>query len=572
MSKITKIDFQNREIAEFTGGKNSKDFWHAIGKCRYKKQILDPIPIESWADYLQRLFMPQSETIATSENPVDPSSSERKHFGEGSLLSQANKILMKNISKAELNQSLVKLKGGKAPGPDGIPNQYLKTANNSLKLMLLSLFNEILKTQKVPLNWSEGKIQMIHKNGSPNSPENYCPITLLNSIPKLFSSIMANRLKFWQERVHMLPDEQAGFRPYRSCLDHIFTLNAIAQTQVYKNNNNAVFIDLAKAFDSINQNLLWKQLYKQGINSAFIDLLAKIYHSASISIIKNTKTKPVSVLKGVLQGDPLSPLLFNSYIYDIMDALNIPSCYPIKLHLTELNGLLFADDLVILAISKIQMQRKLEILNKYFSSLGLKINLSKTKCLIFRKGGRINKKDKLYIGNSRIENVKTYNYLGVPFSATRFLCLAQDSRYKKARVALNAIWPLLSKLEIQSMKTRSYLFNSLVKTIYRYASPVWSVFYKNSVEKLQNIFARRILWTGNLTPGYILRRELDLKPLEIDMWISCLKFWLHILNSHHNKLLQNAYLSLMVQPPTIKYNWCHMLRENWILGVIHFFG
>ena len=86
-----------------------------------------------------------------------------------------------------------------------------------------------------------------------------------------------------------------------------------------------------------------------------------------------------------LQGDPLSPMLFNAYIFNIMDYLTASSLYTIKLHLTETHGLLSADDLAMLAIhvSLPQMQKKLDRLAVYFDSLNLNINLDKTKFLIF---------------------------------------------------------------------------------------------------------------------------------------------------------------------------------------------
>ena len=104
-----------------------------------------------------------------------------------------------------------------------------------------------------------------------------------------------------------------------------------------------------------------------------------------------------------------------------MNCFNFPSIYPVKLHLSVINGLLFADDIVLLAISKIQMQRKLDLLYEYLSNLQLSINLDKTKFMVFRKGGNLSKKTKLYIDTSQIQHTKEYLYLGIPFSEIKFL-------------------------------------------------------------------------------------------------------------------------------------------------------
>lgn len=93
----------------------------------------------------------------------------------------------------------------------------------------------------------------------------------------------------------------------------------------------------------------------------------------------------------VLQGESASPLLFNLYIYDIISKLQNSDCRGINLYGYETHALLFADDLVILSDSIINLQRKIKLIESHFTELKLKINLTKTKIMIFRKSGRIKK-------------------------------------------------------------------------------------------------------------------------------------------------------------------------------------
>ena len=90
--------------------------------------------------------------------------------------------------------------------------------------------------------------------------------------------------------------------------------------------------------------------------------------------------------------------------------------------------------------------------------------------------------------------------------------MADDSRYRKARVALNCMWPILIRLKVQLMYTRIFLFNSLVKSVFNYALPLWGIYHGSSLERLQNIFIRKLLKLNNMVPGYILRQEQDVKP------------------------------------------------------------
>jgi len=90
---------------------------------------------------------------------------------------------------------------------------------------------------------------MIFKKGNDKEPSNYRPIALLNSLLKLFTSIIQERLLQWCEEHAILPEAQAGFRKNRGCVDQIFTLNAILQIGTRRSGIYALYVDFAKAFD-----------------------------------------------------------------------------------------------------------------------------------------------------------------------------------------------------------------------------------------------------------------------------------------------------------------------------------
>lgn len=133
------------------------------------------------------------------------------------------------ISKEELDLELARLKSNKATGPDLIPNECLKFLPDAGRLNLLNLFNNYIRDEKTPPEWSKSITVMLYKKGDPALPVNYRPIALLNSCLKLFTRILSSRLNKWSEDNNILPEAQCGFRAKRGTDDQIFCLNTAVQ-------------------------------------------------------------------------------------------------------------------------------------------------------------------------------------------------------------------------------------------------------------------------------------------------------------------------------------------------------
>ena len=114
-------------------------------------------------------------------------------------------------------------KCGKAPGLDGLLNESVKN-ENSIKL-LTDLFNRCLRLNLIPTYWTKGMVNPIpkSKDNNPRVPLDYRGISLLSIVGKLYTSALSERISSYLEHNNKLSNEQNGFRPKRSCLDHIFT-------------------------------------------------------------------------------------------------------------------------------------------------------------------------------------------------------------------------------------------------------------------------------------------------------------------------------------------------------------
>lgn len=120
------------------------------------------------------------------------------------------------------------------PGPDSIPNECLRYLPEEGLNYILRLFNVILRREETPTSWSKTYTFFIFKKGDPLLPENYRGISLLNSITKVFTQLLHNRITNWAEYCNPLSEVQNGFRSGRGCLDNLFVLHSISNLYLQK--------------------------------------------------------------------------------------------------------------------------------------------------------------------------------------------------------------------------------------------------------------------------------------------------------------------------------------------------
>lgn len=260
---------------------------------------------------------------------------------------------------------------------------------------------------------------MLHKKGDPTDPRNYRGIAILSSILKVFTQIINTRLLTWAYSIDIIPEAQSGFRKDRSCLDNIFVLSSTVQRHLRRGAKNllALFVDFARAFDSVPHGVLFAKLHGMGCSPKIIRLLQSLYGQAVLNVrVGNSLSGDIPVTEGVLQGEVLSPLLFSLFLANLelhlrQDGIEGPSLNPTE----DLLLLMYADDIVILARSPVILRRILASLDRYCALNGLNVNTAKTKVMELKQGGRKTNKAYFY-HNDPIEVVRSYEYLGVMVS------------------------------------------------------------------------------------------------------------------------------------------------------------
>ena len=432
--------------------------------------------------------------------------------------------------------ALHNLNSKKSPGPDMIPNSVLRSLPIEIHECILRFFNNFFNSGRLPNSFGEIEMVMIHKKGDKSLPENYRGIALVNTLTKLFTSLICNRLTEWAQSNSKLPETQAGFRKGRGCLDQIFSLMCIVQIKLrnrsVKDSVNkygklyALFVDLRRAFDSINHTKLWRKLYKIGVSTKILNIIISLYSCANIKVrTNNGHTKSYCISQGVLQGEVLSPLLFALYVSDIDDFLDNSGCSPVSLGGADgIHCLMLADDNVTLSESRLGLQNKINALAEYFKVNDLTVNLGKTKVMIFRRGGVLSQDDGFTYLGEEVEIVNTYTYLGIVMSYTGLFRQACNDRMSKARNALSSALSLCKSANIYSWRARIKLFDSIVVNSLLYAAPIWSLCYLEDIEIIQSNFLKRSLCLPLSTTNYVLRCETGRVPLKCFVFSNLLKF------------------------------------------------
>jgi hypothetical protein len=407
-------------------------------------------------------------------------------------------------------------------------------------------------------------VRPIFKKNDETLPSNYRPISLVNTVVKLFTILLANRLILWSKRNKVISDYQGAYRPGGGCADHVFVLNSAIQITNTRGENGqklyALFIDMTAAFDNVKHKLLCETLYKKGISTKFINIVSKIYAKANARIRTNTALSNIfNIGKGVLQGETLSPILFTLYLEDMVKLLESSNTMPIRVGKATIHSLLYADDIVILAYSQSELQRKINIISKFFDELGLKVNLTKTKCMIFWKR---HSKERLILtwNGKKIDRVREYIYLGVPFSEVPNFKAALVHFKNKAKVAISNITGLIYTSKMNSFSSMVSLYNSMVRSILNYCSPIWGLSYYEDIEKLRLNFIRKIFSLPTAAPSWFLRLELSNHVnSEIEYVKLLVKFWLRIIHKDNDSLVFKCYEAYKNRKD--KLNWLNQFKK-----------
>ena len=455
--------------------------------------------------------------------------------------------LNEDITEKEVRTAIKQLKAGKAAGHDLLLNEIYMKACDVLVPILTKLFRKILKEKFFPESWSEGVIIPLHKKGSVNETDNYRGITLLSTLGKLFTRILNNRLHAWAEKYEVIILSQFGFRKGYSTCFSIYVLHSIINLYITKKKKlYCAFIDFKKAFDRIDRSCLWLKLIKSGIRGNIIEVIRSMYQKTLARIrFEGNVTDTFESYFGVRQGECLSPFLFAIFLNDLEESLYNYGFKGIDLNGRNVITLLYADDAVLIADSKDELQLALNGINSYCSKWRMEINTSKTKVIVFRRSGIMKKDEEWFYAGERLDNVDAINYLGIVLKYTGVFNMTQRTLAAQARKAIFKLNRYTYGLVNVKPDLYSFLFDRLIQPILMYCAEVWGFNNAAAVERVHLQYCRKIFGLRKSTANHFVYGELSRYPLQLLRYVRILKFWLKCLSS--TSLIRNAYLALLYE-------------------------
>ena len=414
-----------------------------------------------------------------------------------------------------IGQTLRKLPRGKAPGPDGIPNEALIALPKTMIEFLAKLYQAILATGYTPKLWRTSKVIFIPKDGKDDysNPKAYRPISLTCGFLKVMEKIIKNHLT--SGGIMRELKNQFAFRAGCSTETAISkVVDELEKALLNQQVGMVAFLDIEGAFDRIPFRTIAKALKKRKVNNFIKKWYTNlICHRLAYSEVKGNKLA-VSPSRGTPQGGVLSPLMWNLAIQDLLDQLEKGAPKPTG----------FADDICITLIGidpgSLQelMQNTLNKVVTWGNKAGLTFNPGKTQIMVVTNKKKVSL-NKLHISGTEIEYVENATYLGLTLNNR--LNWAENIKQKccRAKKALHAVKSMVgSTWGIKPDKMR-WLYTAIARPVVSYAAIVWArekypASIKLEFNRLQRLGCMLISGCLSSAPTAGLEVILDLPPLE----------------------------------------------------------
>lgn len=384
------------------------------------------------------------------------------------------------ISQTEIFDIINSLKNNTACGNDHINAFTLKKINHIISPVLAEIFNLCIILGVYPDKLKVAKVTPIHKSGSTSSFNNYRPISVLSAINKVFEKLLFNRLTTFLNSNNFFCHQQYGFRERSSTFNAVVDLvNKIQHDLDNRDDVLGLFLDLSKAFDTVDRRILFEKLKFAGIHGVALDLFKSYLTNRSQFVCFNGISSLMNLIDvGVPQGSVLGPLFFIIYLNDF-------SRLPLKGDLR-----LFADDSSLFynsrlnSVNDLNLKHDLLIVSEYFRINKLTLNINKTN-IINIKNSSLSTPNPLIqtkIEFPDIDIVSEFKYLGILLDSR----LNWSSHVNSLILKLNKITGIVFKIKHKLPRNVLILiYHSLFNSLLSYLTAVWGNTYDYLLNKLQ---------------------------------------------------------------------------------------
>ena len=419
-------------------------------------------------------------------------------------------IFLEPVIETEVERIITTLKNA-SPGFDGIHSKIIKSTYKCYIKPLTHVLNLSLSQGFFPNQMKIARVVPLHKNGDHSNVSNYRPVSILPLFSKIMERLMYDRLVSFINKHNILYKFQFGFRNKHSTNMALIVLidkivSAIDKGEVVI----GIFLDLKKAFDTVNHNILLQKLHKLGIRGVAHKWLSDyLCNRQQFVSFDGVDSKYEKIICGVPQGSILGPLLFLLYVNDMANVSDL------------LVPIVFADDTNIFLSGK-NVNETINIFNielcnviEWLSANQLSLNIAKTHYMVFKSSMRkIEQNANLTINNHLLEKVTQTKFIGVTLdSSVNWTNHIQTIRNKVSR----GLGIIIKAKKVFNLPTLITLYNSFIFPHLIYCIEVWGNapdIYLTSLLNLQKKVVRIMRSAHYLSESAPIFRYLNLLPLK----------------------------------------------------------
>lgn len=514
---LKKIKREHDKMELQTAAKtNNKKLWNTIKDITHTKitkneaaQLINTQDPISSTNFVNNFFVNIGKSIADrcSSGSITPTSSLKQY---------PHSMVFLPTDPEEVENIISSLKSDCAVGYDNISSNFLKKYKQVLISPIVIICNLAIASGKFPNAWKIAEIRPIFKSGDAGSVNNYRPISILPALSKVMERIMRKRLVGYLEGNSLLSASQYGFRSGMSTSDAVHDLTKYVSEKLDINKKVIViFMDLAKAFDTVSVPLLLNKLENFGVRNEQLKLFSDYLTNRFQRVKIDTWTSSdLPVIHGVPQGSILAPLLFLTFINDLCEH-DLPHGKVIS----------FADDTALLFEADTWpevysfAQAGLNLVLSWLANNKLALNVDKTKYISFCIKTYNYSLDSLKItahsslclqtqgspcSCPHLQRTKSIKYLGVILDNTLSFQPHIDSLATKIR---KLIFVFKNLRYVADLKILKAVYFALCQSLISYCITVWGGANKTVMLRIERA-QRAVLKVSNFLPFLFPTKEL----------------------------------------------------------------
>ena len=390
----------------------------------------------------------------------------------------------------EIKRIITDLKSKNSREMDGIPSKVLKCIPDSILLVIAHIFNLSPSNGEFIDAFKVAEVVPVFKKDSTYDVNNYRPISLLLVLSKILEKLVYKRLVSFLNGQGFFHKNQFGFRKNFST-SHATTLLVQNITTSFEKKQSmiGVFLDLSKAFDTIDHKILLQKLMHYGVKGLPLEWFSSYLNDRTQQVVCNNRLSDILKIKcGVPQGSILGPLLFLIYVNDFCRCV------------TKGKTIMFADDTNLFS-SESSYEKVFQVANEELKSIDnwltankLSLNINKTNYIVFcTPNSKLPGQHALQLRNREIKKVVSVKFLGVIVHEHLSWKPHMEALLSKIRITCSIVHKIRNHL---SQRTLLLLYNSMIKSHLQYCIMTWCNGNKTMVKKLQSLvnkFIRLIL-------------------------------------------------------------------------------